>query len=71
VSLTVEDLERLEPDEPREVLALAHSVKQLQKESIQLNRALDHYAELARRRDYRTRSKNVIRRTLGRLKRRS
>ena len=52
VTLTIADLERLEADEPREVTALAHSVKQLQKESIELNRARDHYAELARLRDY-------------------
>ena len=35
----------------------------------ELNRARDHYAELARLRDYPTRAKNVLRRTLGRLKR--
>jgi SAM-dependent methyltransferase len=68
VTLTTAELERLEPGEPREVTALAHSVKQLQKESIELNRARDHYAELARRRDYPTRAKNVFRRTLRRLK---
>jgi hypothetical protein len=69
VSLTPADLERLEPDEPREVTALAHSVQQLQRESIMLNRERDRYAELARRRDYPTRAKNVLRRTLGRMKR--
>jgi SAM-dependent methyltransferase len=69
VSLTPADLERLEPDEPREVTALAHSVQQLQRESIMLSRERDRYAELARRRDYPTRAKNVLRRTLGRMKR--
>lgn len=68
VTLTPEDLEALEPDEPREVTALAHSVKQLQKEAAHLNRAHDHYAELARLRDYRTRAKNRVRKALRRLK---
>ena len=70
VGLTPGDLEAIEPKEPRELTALAHSVRQLQRESIQLNRARDYYAELARKRDYATRAKNVIRRTLGRLKQR-
>jgi len=70
VGLTPGDLEAIEPKEPRELTALAHSVRQLQRESTQLNRARDYYAELARKRDYATRAKNVIRRTLGRLKQR-
>ena len=48
--------------------ALAHGVKQLQKEAAHLNRAHDHYAELARLRDYRTRAKNRVRKALRRLK---
>jgi hypothetical protein len=35
VHLTVEDLERLEPDEPREVSALQHHVGQLRDETFQ------------------------------------
>ena len=68
VSLTPADLEAVEPDEPREVTALIHSVKQLQKECAHWQRDRDRYAELARLRDYKTRAKNVLRRTLGRLK---
>lgn len=66
VSLRVEDLEELEPDEPREISALRHSVRQLQRESGALNRARDYYAELARIRNYPQRAKNLLRRTFRR-----
>ena len=44
VQLTVEDLERLEPDEPREILALQHHVQQLRAETLQIRRAHDDLA---------------------------
>ena len=64
ISLRADDLEELEPNEPREISALRHSVRQLQKESGALNQARDHYAELARIRNYPQRAKNVLRRAL-------
>jgi SAM-dependent methyltransferase len=42
VHLTVEDLERLEPDEPREVSALRHHVQQLRDETLELRRAIEY-----------------------------
>lgn len=44
VSLTPADLEALEPGEPREVLALQHSVRQLHRERAIVNAAHDRYA---------------------------
>lgn len=44
VRLSVEDLERLEPDEPREISALQHNVEQLRKECVEL-RALGDTAD--------------------------
>ena len=41
VRLTVEDLEMLEPSEPREVSALQHLVKQLRRETLELRRIRD------------------------------
>jgi SAM-dependent methyltransferase len=51
VQLTTEDLERIEPDEPREVLALQHQVEQLREEMIRLRReTLPWKVRAARRR---------------------
>lgn len=36
VKLTVQDLRRLEPDEPREITALEHHVEQLRDETLRL-----------------------------------
>ncbi len=44
VSLTVEDLTRLEPDEPREILALRHHVEQLADETERLRATHDAQA---------------------------
>jgi hypothetical protein len=41
VALTAEDLERLEPDEPREITAMQHHVRQLRDETLELRRAHD------------------------------
>jgi hypothetical protein len=41
VNVSVADLQRLEPDEPREILALQHQVQQLRAETLQLRRELD------------------------------
>lgn len=41
VQLTTEDLERLEPNEPREITALQHHVRQLRDETLDLRRAHD------------------------------
>ncbi len=38
VRLTVQDLVRLEPDEPREIRALQHNVRQLRNETVELRR---------------------------------
>ena len=46
VELTSEDLERLEPDEPREIMALRHHARQLRDETLQLRQA---HKELASR----------------------
>ncbi|HZO05200.1 MAG TPA: class I SAM-dependent methyltransferase [Solirubrobacterales bacterium] len=40
VSLTVEDLKALEPDEPREILAIQHNVEQLRDDTLRLREAL-------------------------------
>ena len=42
VHVTVQDLERLEPEEPREVSALQHHVQQLRDETLQLRGAVDY-----------------------------
>jgi len=46
VQLTIEDLKRLEPGEPREIVALQHHTAQLRDETLQLRRA---YKDLAGR----------------------
>ena len=66
VLLAPGDLERLEPGERREVTALAHTVRQLQRELVALNAERDGLAELARRRDYPTRLANLARRLRAR-----
>jgi SAM-dependent methyltransferase len=45
VQLTVEDLERLEPDEPREIVALQHHVGQLRDETLRIRAAYEAQAE--------------------------
>jgi SAM-dependent methyltransferase len=40
VELTIEDLTRLEPDEPREIAALQHNVEQLRDDTLRLREAL-------------------------------
>jgi SAM-dependent methyltransferase len=50
--LTTEDLERLEPGEPREITALEHQVEQLRDETLRLRDALaQSESELARHRE--------------------
>ena len=44
VRLTTDDLERLEPDEPREIVALQHHIAQLRDEALQLRRAHEDLA---------------------------
>jgi SAM-dependent methyltransferase len=46
VALTPEDLEALEPDEPREVIALQHNVRQLFRGSPKVRERVDHYKRL-------------------------
>jgi len=45
VELTPEDLEAPEPDEPRELRALAHNLAQTRRERAELNRSHDEYAQ--------------------------
>ncbi len=45
VELTPEDLEAPEPDEPRELRALAHNLAQTRRERAELNRSHDQYAQ--------------------------
>ena len=51
VELTEEDLLRLDPDEPREILALQHHVEQLRDETLELRPALEEERELVAQRD--------------------
>ncbi len=48
VHLTVGDLERLDPDEPREVSALQHHVRQLTNETLQLRQATQYLEDRLR-----------------------
>jgi SAM-dependent methyltransferase len=47
VELTVEDLTRLEPDEPREIAAIQHNVEQLRDDTLRLRVALEARNDLA------------------------
>jgi SAM-dependent methyltransferase len=47
VALSVEELTRLEPDEPREVLALQHNLEQLRDDTLRLRADIAHRERLA------------------------
>ncbi len=47
VELSEEDLTRIEPDEPRELLALQHQVEQQRDEELRLRRLLAEHGEQA------------------------